>query len=127
MGKRAKTTRQDERRAERTKTTLKEKMVSPGMLHRYQSSVQMFLTFAQYFGYRVQEWDSLVEVVSAWVEHIYHDDGQHKTLASDGLEGLQFFLPQLQLSTGLDTPGNLLKFGKSWNPLAEFYLLALPW
>jgi hypothetical protein len=93
MGRKTEATKQDERKARRSKATLKDKMVSPGMLVRYKSSVRSFLAFAEDFGYVVQEWDVLDEVVSAWVEHIYHD-GQHKTLASDGLAGFQFFLPQ---------------------------------
>ena len=68
-------------------------MVSSGMLERYTKTVMLFLTFTQDFNLVVHQWDQLDEIVSEWVEHIYHD-GQHKTLASDGLAGIQFFIPQ---------------------------------
>lgn len=41
----------------------------------------------------MESWDDLDEVVSEWLEHMFHE-GAHKTLASDGLAGLQFFVPQ---------------------------------
>eukprot|EP00435_Cladocopium_sp_Y103_P061539 s868_g23.t1 len=68
-------------------------MVSSGMLERYTKSVALFLAFAQDFQYKVTEWDMLDEVVSEWLEHLFHD-GYHKSLASDGLAGIQHFLPQ---------------------------------
>lgn len=68
-------------------------MVSSGMLERYSRSVSAFLDFAKDQAYQVKQWDELDEVASEWVEHIYHD-GHHKSLASDGLAGIQFFLPQ---------------------------------
>lgn len=41
----------------------------------------------------VPTWDDLDQVVGEWLEHIF-PDGQHKSLASDGLAGLQYHLPQ---------------------------------
>jgi len=72
---------------------LKGQMVSSGMLDRYLKGVEAFLDFAQDFDYVVQHWEDLDEVVSAWLEHIFHD-GEHKSLASDALAGIQFYLPQ---------------------------------
>jgi len=71
---------------------LKDKMVSSGMLERYEKSVTQFLDFAKDFNYKIHQWEELDELASRWVEHIFHD-GCHKPLASDGLAGLQFYLP----------------------------------
>ena len=68
-------------------------MVSKGMVERYDRAVQAFLTYAKDFNLQVKEWDQLDEVASEWLEHIFHD-GQHKSLASDGLAGIQHFIPQ---------------------------------
>lgn len=92
MGRRQSQTEKEARKAERSKFTLKGKMVSSGMLERYEKSVTQFLDFAKDFNYALHHWEDLDELASKWVEHIYHD-GCHKTLASDGLAGLQFYLP----------------------------------
>ena len=68
-------------------------MVSPGMHVRYQRSVSSFLSYTREFNHQVWAWEDLDSVVSDWLEYIFHD-GQHKTLASDGLAGLQFYVPQ---------------------------------
>lgn len=68
-------------------------MVSRGMLERYHKTVSRFMAFVLEFNYFISTWDDLDEVVSEWLEHMFHE-GEHKTLASDGLAGLQFFLPQ---------------------------------
>ena len=93
MGRSLTQTERDLRKQVRKNFTLKSRMVTPGMQLRYQRSVEQFLLFIQTFGYRLHTWDDLDEMVSEWVEHIFHD-GRHKSLASDGLAGLQFFLPQ---------------------------------
>lgn len=86
-------TEQAKRQQQRQRCTLKSRMVSAGMTERYTKSVQKFLDFTSEFHYQVASWDDLDEVVSEWLEHIFHD-GQHKSLASDGLAGLQYHLPQ---------------------------------
>ena len=92
MGRRQSQTEKQARKAERAKVTLKDKMVSSGMLERYEKSVTQFLDFAKDFNYKIHQWEELDELASRWVEHIFHD-GCHKPLASDGLAGLQFYLP----------------------------------
>lgn len=62
-------------------------------MDRYRKTMLLFLSFTAEFGYCVYSWDDLDDVVSEWLEFLFHD-GAHKTLASDGLAGLQFFLPQ---------------------------------
>lgn len=68
-------------------------MVSKGMLERYSKTVARFLQFVTEFHYHVPTWEDLDSVVSEWIEHMFQD-GEHKTLASDGLAGLQFYVPQ---------------------------------
>lgn len=68
-------------------------MISEGMKDRYRKSVIRFLDFTKEFNYQVPTWDDLDDTVSEWLEHIFQD-GQHKSLASDGLAGLQYHLPQ---------------------------------
>ena len=94
MGRKQGKAGQQERKEKRAKDTLKDKMVSSGMLECYKRSAAIFLDFAKDHAYQVNEWDQLDEVVSQWVEHIYHD-GHHKSLASDGLAGIQSLSPGL--------------------------------
>ena len=93
MGRRQSETEKAQRKRQREKHTLKSQMVSSGMLERYCTSTEAFMTFAEDRNFQVTEWDQLDEIVSCWLEHIFHD-GEHKTLASDGLAGIQFFIPQ---------------------------------
>eukprot|EP00435_Cladocopium_sp_Y103_P070422 s223_g35.t1 len=86
-------TEQAQRKAQRSRQTLKDRMVSSGMLDRYRKAASSFVTFAKDFNLHVSAWEDLDEVTSQWLEHIFHD-GQHKSLASDGLAGLQHFMPQ---------------------------------
>lgn len=86
-------TEQLRRKNARKKWSLKGRMVSEGMRVRYSRSVLAFLHFTQEFGYKVPTWDELDDTVSEWLEHIFHD-GQRKSLASDGLAGLQYHMPQ---------------------------------
>lgn len=55
-------------------------MVSPGMLERYHKTVNRFMAFVLEFGYSISVWDDLDEVVSEWLEYMFHE-GEHKTLA----------------------------------------------
>lgn len=66
-------TEQAKRRQQRQKLTLKGRMVSAGMQERYRKSVAKFLSFTAEFGYQVASWEDLDEVVSEWLEHIFHD------------------------------------------------------
>ena len=93
MGRKQSKTEKALRQADRSKFTLKGQMVSSGMLDRYRKAVDAFLTFAKDYNYSVRQWDDLDEVASHWLEHIFHD-GEHKSLASDGLAGIQFHMPQ---------------------------------
>lgn len=86
-------TEQIRRQNTRRKWSLKGRMISAGMKERYHKSVTKFLQFTQEFNYAVPTWDDLDQVVGEWLEHIFQD-GQHKSLASDGLAGLQYHLPQ---------------------------------
>ena len=63
------------------------------MHERYLKSALQFIRFTVEFRYVVAAWDDLDEVVSEWLEHIFHD-GEHKTLASDGLACNTFCLRQ---------------------------------
>lgn len=72
---------------------MKSKMVSKGMMERYHKTVMRFLDFVDEFKYTVPTWEDLDSVVSEWLEHMFHE-GEHKTLANDGLAGLQFYVPQ---------------------------------
>ena len=67
-------------------------MVTEGMRHRYNSAVLMLLYFLNDFQLSVASLDHLDDIASRWIEHLYAD-GQPKGLASDGLAGLQYFLP----------------------------------
>ena len=60
---------------------------------RYTKAVTLLLSFLHECRVRVPSWDDLDTAVGIWLEHIY-SEGEHKSLASDALAGLQFFLPQ---------------------------------
>ncbi|OLQ13610.1 hypothetical protein AK812_SmicGene2385 [Symbiodinium microadriaticum] len=70
-------------------------MVSRAMRARYAQAVLGFLTYVSDADFSVHRISQLCEVASSWVEFLYAD-GQRKGLASDGLAGLQYFLPQCQ-------------------------------
>ena len=77
----------------RPNLTLKEQLVSKGMLRRYSTAVLAFLTFladSELVLCRMTQFD---EMASTWIEFLYAD-GQRKGLASDGLAGIQHFIPQ---------------------------------
>lgn len=63
------------------------------MLDRYHKQVTNFLNFVTEFKYSIAQWEDLDSMVSEWLEHMFHE-GEHKTVASDGLAGLQFYIPQ---------------------------------
>ena len=79
----------------RPQLTLYEQMVSRAMRARYAQAVLGFLTYVSDADFSVHRISQLCEVASSWVEFLYAD-GQRKGLASDGLAGLQYFLPQCQ-------------------------------
>ena len=93
MVRRLGTTEQDQRRQQRRNLTLQNRLVSKGMQERYLKSAPRVLAFVQEFTYQVASWEDLDSVVAQWLEHMFHD-GQHKSLASDGLAGLQHYVPQ---------------------------------
>ena len=69
-------------------------MITPAMHSRYGTAVYKLLTFLIDLQYILNNWDALDEMVSAWVEHAYAE-GEQKSLVSNALAGLQYFLPQL--------------------------------
>lgn len=93
VGRKPNLSEKEIRRRDRAHKTLKGKMVSAGMHERYLKSALQFIRFTVEFRYVVAAWDDLDEVVSEWLEHIFHD-GEHKTLASDGLACNTFCLRQ---------------------------------
>ena len=68
-------------------------MISTAMQSRYKVAVRYIFLFLTDMQLLLHSWDSLDEVVAAWVEHAYAE-GEHKSLVSNALAGLQFFLPQ---------------------------------
>ena len=56
---------------------MKEKIVSSGMLDRYEKSALQFLDFAKDFNFKVHQREDLDKLASMWVEHIFHG-GCHK-------------------------------------------------
>ncbi|CAE7323141.1 unnamed protein product [Symbiodinium sp. CCMP2456] len=79
----------------RPQLTLHEQMVSRAMRARYSQAVLCFLTYLSDADLAMRRISELCEAASSWVEFLYAD-GQRKGLASDGLAGLQYFLPQCQ-------------------------------
>ena len=79
----------------RPRLTLREQMITAGMQLRYSKAALCFLTFLADSDLRSQKVSQLCEAASQWVEFLYAD-GERKGLASDGLAGLQYYLPQCQ-------------------------------
>ncbi|CAE7606234.1 unnamed protein product [Symbiodinium sp. CCMP2592] len=76
----------------RSKLTLKSQMVSGGMQARYRKAVLVLLSFLVESRIQVTAWHDLDEAVSAWLEFAY-SEGESKSLASDALAGVHYFLP----------------------------------
>ncbi|CAE7825917.1 unnamed protein product [Symbiodinium sp. CCMP2592] len=70
-------------------------IISKGMRARYSRAVLAFLTYVADVGLQAERISQLCEAAASWVEFLYAD-GERKGLASDGLAGLQYFLPQCQ-------------------------------
>ena len=68
-------------------------MISSAMQARYKQAVVPILSFLIDMQLAISSWDALDEMVAAWVEHAYAE-GEQKSLVSNGLAGLQFFLPR---------------------------------
>ena len=66
--------------------------MTAGMQARYRKAVLSLLTFLVECQIQVPAWEDLDTAVGAWLEHAY-SEGEYKSLASDGLAGLQFYLP----------------------------------
>ncbi|CAE7721934.1 unnamed protein product [Symbiodinium sp. CCMP2592] len=73
--------------------TLREQQVSPAMSQRYSHAVLAFLTFMADSSLVIQRISQFDDAACAWLEFLYAD-GQRKGLASDGLAGIQHFLPR---------------------------------
>ena len=94
MGRKALEPHQREQRKQsRAGTTLKSQMVSPGMQSRYRRAVLVVLSFLTEARIQVSAWSELDSAVGIWLEYAY-SEGEHKSLASDALAGLQHFVPQ---------------------------------
>ena len=70
-------------------------MVSKGMLRRYSHAALAFLTFLSDMGFVLGKLSQFDNFACQWVEFLYAD-GERKGLASDGLAGLQHFMPECQ-------------------------------
>ena len=81
----------------RPRLTLREQIVSAGMQVRYSKvkAVLCFLTVLADSDLPSRRVSQLREAASEWVEFLYAD-GERKGHASDGLAGLQYYLPQCQ-------------------------------
>ena len=79
----------------RPRLTLHQQMVSEAMQQRYAKAVLCFLTFLADSDLPSATIVHLCEAASEWVEFLYAD-GERKGLASDGLAGLQYYLPRCQ-------------------------------
>ena len=77
----------------RPRLTLHQQMVSEAMQQRYAKAVLCFLTFLADSDLPSATIVHLCEAASEWVEFLYAD-GERKGLASDGLAGLQYYLPR---------------------------------
>ncbi|CAE7765025.1 unnamed protein product [Symbiodinium sp. CCMP2592] len=77
----------------RPRLTLRDQMVTAAMQLRYARAVLNFLTFLADSDLASHKISHLCDAASEWVEFLYAD-GERKGLASDGLAGLHFYLPQ---------------------------------
>ena len=77
----------------RPKLTLKEQQVTVAMSRRYSTAVLAFLNFLYDSSIVISRFSQFDDAACAWLEFLYAD-GQRKGLASDGLAGIQHFLPR---------------------------------
>ena len=63
------------------------------MQSRYRRAVLVVLSFLTEARIQVSAWSELDSAVGIWLEYAY-SEGEHKSLASDALAGLQHFVPQ---------------------------------
>ncbi|CAE7564216.1 unnamed protein product, partial [Symbiodinium sp. CCMP2456] len=77
----------------RPKLTLREQQVTPAMSRRYSIAVLAFLNFLCDSSMVIGQISQFDDAACAWLEFLYAD-GQRKGLASDGLAGIQHFLPR---------------------------------
>ena len=77
----------------RPKLTLKEQQVTVAMSRRYSTAVLAFLNFLYDSSIVISRLSQFDDAACAWLEFLYAD-GQRKGLASDGLAGIQHFLPR---------------------------------
>jgi hypothetical protein len=100
-----------QRRVKRRGLNLRESLVTPQLLKRYQFALIQVTQFFEDCGLSIAAIEELDEAVASWVEHIFFE-GESKSLASDGLASIQYHLPQAM--------GNLRmswKLAKAWQKI----------
>lgn len=82
------------RKQKRKNLKLKESLVTPQLLKRYQLALVHVTTFLADCNIRIIRYiDQLDDAISSWVEYIF-SEGESKSLASDALASIQYHLPQ---------------------------------
>ena len=76
------------RKQKRRDFNLKDSLVTPQLLKRYQLALVQVTTFLAECNIRVRYIDELDDAISAWIEYIF-SEGQSKSLASDALASFQ--------------------------------------
>ena len=82
----------EERQHKRRGLNLRESLVTPQLLKRYQFALIQITQFFAECGIAVTAIDQLDDAVCSWIEHIFFE-GESKSLASDGLASIQHHLP----------------------------------
>ena len=100
-----------QRQHKRRGLNLRESLVTPQLLKRYQFALIHVTQFFADCAMAVSAMEDLDEAVCSWIEHIFFE-GEPKSLASDGLASIQYHLPP--------AVGNLRmswKLAKAWQKI----------
>lgn len=100
-----------QRQHNRRGLNLRESLVTPQLLKRYQFALIQVTQFFADCGLVIAAIEDLDDAVCSWIEHIFFE-GESKSLASDGLASIQFHLP-----TAIGNLRMSWKLAKAWQKI----------